>query len=252
MGSLEVSVCAHVVESFNISRTASLYSTVAGVMAGFAFASVSYLMQRGPGSTRGSADPARAARYDLAAQALGAAFLALLLACINWAVLAGETVTSGRASTIEIYAGCGFVVSAVHLFYSILLMVEWHESRRSALRGFFQTAGGAFLCPLAFVLAALGVTDYEQTTPGTPGVVVLVVALALAGVVVAAAVGIRAKSKKSGSPIGAGQSVSRWRNPSLVVVATSATMLLAGSAFGAALNQCSAVSPVVADRKSVV
>jgi hypothetical protein len=151
--------CIPEVSAFNIGATSGLYSTVAGVMAGFAFAALFYLI------TAERPTDADKDRYNLAAQALGSGFLALLLACINWAVLAGEKVTGGRASTIEVFASCAFVLAAVQLFYAILLLIRIKQDADNPLHGFFQMVGGAFLCPFVFLLALLGATDYLETGP---------------------------------------------------------------------------------------
>jgi hypothetical protein len=162
------------VDWFSVATTSGLYSTVAGVMAGFAFAAVFFMITdvRRVGS---------ATVRDVAAQALSAAFLALLLSAVCWAIVAGEKETAGRAATIEVFAGCGFALAAVQLFYSLMLLIEARAQVGQPLHRYFRLAGGAFLCPAAFGLAALGVTDYAETSEGAAGTWTLGVAVALLG-----------------------------------------------------------------------
>jgi hypothetical protein len=234
--------CTRLIESFHVSTTAGLYSTVAGVMSGFAFFSLAALISRGP---RASTTDAANARYDLAAQALSAAFLALLLSCITWAVLAGEDVTGGRASTVEVFAGCGFVLAAVQLFYSILLLIDAQEASSVQLRRFFQMSGGAFLCPFTFLLSLLGVSDYRETAPGPDGRLVFSVASALAVILIVIVVRELWNFRRRPNVKPRGPFLPFWLNPSYVTVGIGALSLLGTSAIGVALSQCDAAGPVV-------
>jgi hypothetical protein len=151
--------CAHST-SFNISATAGYYSVAAGVMAGFAFISLSYLITASHQAGNDRSDLQRD-RYNLATQALGAAFVALLLSCVEYAIMAGEPLSGGRASTIEVFAGSSFALAAIQLVYAIVLMIRTHHHESLPIERFFQRVGG-FLCWLGYLLIQIGVTDYQE------------------------------------------------------------------------------------------
>jgi hypothetical protein len=244
-----VPTCKPEVSAFNIGATSGLYSTVAGVMAGFAFVALFYLITTEP--------PAETEkdRYNLAAQALGSGFLALLLACINWAVLAGEKVTGGRASTIEVFASCAFVLAAVQLFYAILLLIRIKQNADNPLHGFFQMVGGAFLCPFVFLVALLGATDYLETGPEPWATDVFIFGLALLLILSTSVVRmlprerwtrarevLRLLSRRHAT---SDTALSFWSNPSYVTMVGGVVGLTATSIFAGTSDQCKAGSPVL-------
>lgn len=217
-------------------------------MAGFAFAALFYLITAGPPD--GEEDKAR---YNLAAQALSVAFLALLLSCINWAILAGESVTGGRAATIEVFAGAGFALAAVQLFYSILLLIRVKQKVDEPLHKFFQTIGGALLCPFVFLVTLLGVTDYEEVASGPWGEIVLAFGgllwFALGLCVALLLPNSRWKSTRlaraAASQRDSAESLPVWLNPSYVTVAVGALALVGTAILGAFVDQCTAGNPAL-------
>jgi hypothetical protein len=227
----------HVITSFNVAATSGLYSTAAGVMAGFAFAALFFVI-----TDEHSGDDDAQGRHDVAAQALASGFLALLLSAVCWAVVAGETITGGRASTIEVFAGCGFALAAVQLFYSLQLLIQARNRPNGQLRRFFQLAGGAFLAPAAFGLALLGVTDYGQTTSGNAGTIVLVAGIAL-WVALAAVVLYVVRDGAAVRQRNWARQLPFWANPSWATVAIGALALVLTSAFDGLANQCNTGSP---------
>jgi uncharacterized membrane protein YidH (DUF202 family) len=247
-GSGTVITCKPEVGAFNIGATSGLYSTVAGVMAGFAFVALFYLI------TTESPAETDEDRYNLAAQALGSGFLALLLACINWAVLAGEKVTGGRASTIEVFASCAFVLAAVQLFYAILVLIRIKQDADNPLHGFFQMVGGAFLCPFVFLFALLGATDYLETGPEPWAKDVFIFGLALLVNLFTSVVrmlprerwtrareALRLLSRRHAT---SDTALSFWSNPSYVTMVGGVVGLTATSIFAGTSDQCKAGSPV--------
>jgi hypothetical protein len=145
-------LCKHTA-SAHIPVIAGYYSTIAGVMAGFAFISLFYLVT-GYNKERNDS-------YHRATIALGAAFVSLLLVAVSYTMLAGEVESSGRAASIEVIVGVGFAVAAIQLIYAIALLIAAHGEDMPAKK-FFQVLGGWLLCPLTFLLINLGTTDYVE------------------------------------------------------------------------------------------
>jgi hypothetical protein len=219
---------------FNISATAGFYSIVAGVMAGFAFISLSYFITAPHRAGDGQGE--QRDKYNLAVQALGAAFVALLLSCIAYAVMAGEHLPGGRASTIEVFAGCGFALAAIQLFYAIVLIIQAHHPEILPIQRFFESVGG-FLCLLAYVLIAEGVSDYQEARDDRAGNIVYWWGWSLLFILLV-------------SLICAWRSRTRYRiempalrNPAYFTMGMAAVGITATSVGAATLGECQTASP---------
>jgi hypothetical protein len=155
---VDPSVGCHYLASANINTIGGYYSTIAGVMAGFAFFALYYLVA-------GDSEYKQTDHYHGATEALGAAFICLLLVAVMYAILSGEQVSAGRAVTVEMFAGVAFAVAALELIYAIVLLIAAHDHTLH-VGTFLQFVGGWLLCPLIFSLIELGVTDYVEVRPG--------------------------------------------------------------------------------------
>jgi uncharacterized membrane protein YidH (DUF202 family) len=230
--------------SFDIRATAGFYSTVAGVMAGFAFAALFYFItsQTSPRSNVATGPDAHTTdRRDLAAQALGAAFGTLLLSSITYAVLAGEPKSAGRAATIEVVAGVGFAVGAIHLFYAIVLMIRAHQQVGSNLERYFQNLGGLFLCPLASLMIDLGVSDWEETKHHDRTAEIayhagLLISLAVAVICIMVAIWRRKDHNRT---------FPRFFNPAYWAIAVGGTAIVGTSSISVFLEECTPAAPGV-------
>src|SRR5690348_4243191 len=96
---------------FDVASTAGLYSTLAGVLAGFAFTTLILLV-----TTRLGAE-SQEDHFAAASRVLIGSFIALVLASLDYAVLAGSTVSAGRAATEESILGLGFASAGVLMLY---------------------------------------------------------------------------------------------------------------------------------------
>lgn len=233
--------------SFDIHTTAGVYSTVAGVMAGFAFAALFYFItsQASPQSNAEAesgtdADVYATDRRDLAAQALGAAFGTLLLSSITYAVLAGEPKSAGRAATIEVVAGIGFAVGAIQLFYAIVLMIRAHHEVGSNLERYFRNLGGLFLCPLASLMIALGVSDWAETKHDQAAKIAYHVGLMISLIVATTCIAVAVWSRKEQE-----KPFSRFFNPAYWAVAVGGGAIVATSSISVVVGGCTAASPGV-------
>lgn len=118
--------------TFIFGASAGLYSTLAGVLAGFAFLALS-LVIGGSHRRSGSAPPtdaehARHRMVDISLLVtLTIAFISLILTSVQYAEIAGEAgcaITQGRSASEEFLAGVSFVFSVMLLFYAIVQMIS--------------------------------------------------------------------------------------------------------------------------------
>jgi uncharacterized membrane protein YidH (DUF202 family) len=222
-------------------------------MAGFAFAALFYFITASPTISRSNAAPesdadaSAADRRDLAAQALGAAFGTLLLSSITYAVLAGEPRSAGRAATIEVIAGIGFAVGAIHLFYAIVLMIRAHQQEGSNLERYFQNLGGLFLCPLAALMIDLGVSDWEETKHDHAAKFTYHLGLWIALVVAVICIMLAILRRKDHN-----WSFSRFCNPAYWAVAIGGAAIVATSGISVVLEECTPAAPGVMDGLMIV
>ncbi|WP_394617153.1 hypothetical protein JNUCC0626_47345 [Lentzea sp. JNUCC 0626] len=99
------------------SQIASLYSQLAGVLAGFAFTAVTVVV------TVRVAAKKSGRSFDNALRPLISGFLGLVLTSLNYAAIAGDKTQGARSTLLEIVAGIGFAASALLLIYAVLLML---------------------------------------------------------------------------------------------------------------------------------
>lgn len=126
----------------NVGHLISLYSQLAGVLAGFAFAGLSFYLTR-------SELPSQAAGV---AVSLFTAFAALVIVAILYALLSGESpdVATRRVDASLLVYGLPFGLSIITLFYSLTLMA----TERPELAG--MVGVGKFIVIAAAPLIVIG------------------------------------------------------------------------------------------------
>ena len=159
---------------FNIAETAGFYSQLAGVLAGFAFAAIMVLLTAR--MTPPSESPEEVQPFSGATRLLVVSFVGLILASLNYAILAGDVPGSHRSASLELVGGVGFGAAGLSLIYAIVLTVDGvniaahgvHHDLKS-VGDFFRATLATVLTPLIFALIYLGVQDFTYTSTG-PGV----------------------------------------------------------------------------------
>lgn len=161
-----MTACPHQL-SLNVAAISGHYSQVAGILAGFAFSAVAVLMtiRTTPGGPR--------IQLGGVAKVLLSAFLALIVTSVGYAVMAGETVSSGRAATEEVIIGTAFGMSAVLLVMAIVLVLdEVHAAENgTSLRdaaNFVRVVLGQGVTALVTFYVYLGLDDVQDARFG-PG-----------------------------------------------------------------------------------
>lgn len=118
--------------TFDISGSAALFSQLAGVLAAFAFGAIALVL---PGEHRrgGARDSTREQADTHLLLALVVTFVSLIIATMQYAVLAGErgcALYQGRAAAEEFLGAVAFAFAVVMLMYSIVQLVA--QSRMAA------------------------------------------------------------------------------------------------------------------------
>lgn len=171
----------------NLPVVAGFYSQLAGVLAGFAFAGLIALI-----AAQMTADHASETLEGGAP--LLAAFLALVLSSLNYAVVAGESPGTARVAALQTASGLGFGVAGLMLLYSILVLVrglEIHAARSKlvsrAMANMIRSVIVFVASPLIILLVWSGVRDHltqkygaEVGFTGADWVSLLVLVLSLA------------------------------------------------------------------------
>lgn len=118
--------------TFVFGPSASLYSTMTSVLAGFAFLAITLVIggshRRSRGAASSDAEEARRYRADKNLLiTLTVAFTAFILTSLQYAEIAGETgcaITEGRSASEQFLAGVSFVFSVLLLFYAVVQMIS--------------------------------------------------------------------------------------------------------------------------------
>src|SRR5262245_41645786 len=122
--------------TFDISGTAALYSQLSGVLAAFAFGAIALVL---PGShRRGQPDDSPDSgvddrRDEHVLLALVAAFLSLIVATVEYAVLAGErgcALLAGRAASEEFLGGMALAFAVLLLLTATVQLVVYSGIQR--------------------------------------------------------------------------------------------------------------------------
>ncbi len=154
--------------SFNLAQTAGLYSTLAGVLAGFAFAALILLI-----TARLTSPGANVEAFAHAAQVLLAAFVGLVLTSLNYAILAGERYSGGRAASEMLVASVGFAASGVLLLYALAVTLDTADKSVGAatsplarVAARLRALAALFVTPLLVFYAQIGAEDYRAVHSG--------------------------------------------------------------------------------------
>jgi hypothetical protein len=145
-----------------VSATAGLYSTLAGVLAGFAFTALILLL-----TPRLSSQPVTDTFGD-AIRILITAFLALVLTSLNYAVLGGEQQSSYRATVEESVAGVGFSIAGLLVIYAIVLTLDAVASGQppsaaiAEVASFLRGVLASFIAPLLVLYLYIAGRDYSD------------------------------------------------------------------------------------------
>lgn len=118
--------------TFVFGPSAGLYSTMASVLAGFAFLAITLVIggthRRSANRPTTGAEHARSQGTDIDLLIiLTIAFTSLILTSIQYAEIAGETgcaITDGRSASEQFLAGVSFVFSVLLLFYATVQMIS--------------------------------------------------------------------------------------------------------------------------------
>jgi hypothetical protein len=155
--------------TFDVSATSGLYSTLAGVLAGFAFTALILLLTPRLSSPIISSEstPPFTESFGDAIRILLTAFLALVLTSLNYAVLGGEQQSSYRAAVEETVAGVGFAISGLLLVYAIVVTLDAVASigqpkspAIAEVSSFVRGVLAAFIAPLLVLYIYIGTRDY--------------------------------------------------------------------------------------------
>ncbi|MCC8246707.1 hypothetical protein [Saccharothrix luteola] len=131
----------------NFPAAAGFFSQLAGVMAGFAFASLITLIaaqlttNHSAGKTLESGGP------------LLATFVALGVSSLDYAMVAGETAGTARVASLLTVSGVGFGVAGIMLLYSMLVLVRGLESDAPRSRAISHAMGNLIRAVIVFLLS---------------------------------------------------------------------------------------------------
>jgi hypothetical protein len=137
--------------AYNFATVARSWGSLSGILAGFAFAATIQTLTR----------PTRSKDRDAhVVEGLVAAFLALLLAAMLYAVLSGENQTAfvhGRGTTEEYYAGAALGFGALILLYAVVVMIDARGLTTAASRA--RVCVGLLIPALVTLQVTLGGED---------------------------------------------------------------------------------------------
>jgi hypothetical protein len=155
--------------SFNIAATAALYSQLAGVLAGFAFAALILLLTVRLSPSPAGTTPPSTSPFARPTRVLVVAFIGLVLTSVNYAVLAGDISNTPRSATLELLAGLGFATSGSLLLYAIVLTFDGvNQASGSAhpdlvsVGNYMRKSLAIVMVPLLSLLIYLGVQDFKN------------------------------------------------------------------------------------------
>jgi hypothetical protein len=159
---------------FDIAQTAGFYSQLAGVLAGFAFAAIMVLLtarMAPPTKPESEVQP-----FSGATRLLVVSLMGLILASLNYAILAGDSPGTHRSASLELVGGVSFGTAGLSVMYAIVLTIDGvtlaahgaHHDLQS-VGDFLRATLATVLTPLVFALVYLGVQDFTYTSAG-PGI----------------------------------------------------------------------------------
>lgn len=149
----------------DISAVAGGYTTVAAVLAGFAFSGLILLL-----TVRLLPETSHhlPKSYPASLRALLAAFVSLALTAVNYAYLGGLGDWPGPAASHAIPYGQGFAIGALQLIYAVLLVLATAEGSKPSrfntdgVFGGFQKVTVYFVAPFIALALLAGMAEYQQ------------------------------------------------------------------------------------------
>ena len=148
----------------NIGQTASLYSQIAGVLAGFAFTVLVTFLGRSTAVT-GSTEAEQRAERGAIASVLFSTLAALIICAVLYGILAGAAPESGNAQSGLLLYGPAFSLAVLSMFYATglaALPFEHLTAMLDVVRVLVCVSSPA----LSTVLVAGAANDICETTPG--------------------------------------------------------------------------------------
>ncbi len=162
---------------WQLSTAASEYSKLAGLLAGFAFTALVFIL-REEASTA----------YARSVEVLIYAFVGLVLTSVSYAIIAGEEERygGGRIVSEGLFAGVAFALSGLLLIYAIVLLLEATQVARGKDEGDGDGEGpfgrvarhlaviaATFITTMLLFLVALGGVTYADTSNGNQAVAIV-------------------------------------------------------------------------------
>jgi hypothetical protein len=115
------------------STIAGLYSQLAGVLAGFAFAGLVALI-----AAQLTSDTKESSSVE-SFTPLVSSFIGLISTSLSYAIIAGEGSGNGRSAILETVGGTAFGVAGLTLFYSLLVLIHGVYSDAATAHGHSAT-----------------------------------------------------------------------------------------------------------------
>ncbi|WP_422733907.1 hypothetical protein ACN26Y_28710 [Micromonospora sp. WMMD558] len=157
----------HATDVPDLPAVAGFYSQLAGVLAGFGFAGVVGLVTTQLGANHAAAGVVRSLGP------LVSAFIGLVAASLDYALVAGEPVGSVRVASLQTVAGMGFSIAGAMLIYAVYILLC--DLQDDAPRGrplsipaikFLRSIIVSFLPTVLVLLMWSGVRDHLIQTQG--------------------------------------------------------------------------------------
>ena len=124
------------------------YSQVASVLAGFAFTAVILVLQANAGDQTSK---------ELVAIAFMIAFFGCIAAAFNFAAISGQHGASARSFTMGLFAGGGFGISTLYMFWGLVVLMSIFISPTLTQLAFLLFIGVTLVAPIFLVVAALDI-----------------------------------------------------------------------------------------------
>jgi hypothetical protein len=106
--------------AFNIAATSGFYAQMAGLLAGFAFTAIIFLLSSPTLASSSKRQPEKSG----VVLTLFAAMVALVISTLTYSVLAGEQEARGRAAVQELTDGLPFALAIMMLFHGVTRLMS--------------------------------------------------------------------------------------------------------------------------------
>jgi hypothetical protein len=145
---------------YDMTELAARYCQIAGLLAGFAFASIPLLVNR---IREEASHPARTRRLEEVLVVLISAFCCLIVVATLYAAMSSEEALGGRIRVEAIVCGVAFAAAIATLLFGLVILVEaldlWHAARWFRL----ITGGGTPVVACAFICLAFNDAEVART-----------------------------------------------------------------------------------------